>query len=65
VGGFAQMGSAYDCINLGTIIGRANVGGIYGAVVGGITVSHITNCANYGWIKGTSSTVGGIVGYHF
>jgi len=67
VGGIAAFhkNNISNCINLGTVEGQNNVGGIVGwASPLGNTASQITNCVNYGYIKGINN-VGGILGYMF
>jgi len=67
VGGIAayHKNNISNCINLGTVEGQNNVGGIVGwASPLGNTASQITNCINYGYIKGTNA-VGGIVGLSY
>jgi len=67
VGGIAayHKNNISNCINLGTVEGQNNVGGIVGwASPLGNIASQITNCVNYGYIKGTNA-VGGILGYMY
>jgi len=67
VGGIAAFhkNNISNCINLGTVEGQNNVGGIVGwASPLGNTASQITNCINYGYVKGINN-VGGILGYMY
>jgi len=68
VGGIAAStgGNILNCINLGTVEGQRNVGGIVGMASGSIHFPplSIINCVNYGYIKGTNA-VGGIVGISY
>ncbi|MCL2040134.1 MAG: hypothetical protein FWG85_06870 [Bacteroidetes bacterium] len=59
--GLHSPGSVYNCVNLGSVEGKNNVGGISGFSSGGIEPATITNCINYGFIKGIDK-VGGICG---
>ena len=54
-----------NCVNVGRINGTQIVGGIVGSVYNGGPVNtwNITNCINYGYVRGNAWYAGGIIGH--
>ncbi|MBQ4568589.1 MAG: hypothetical protein IJA62_00795, partial [Ruminococcus sp.] len=52
-------GQVVNCINLGSVEGKSQTGGVVGYNTG-----QVLNCINSGSVTGTSSYTGGIVGYN-
>ena len=62
VGGIAgdSQGSIFECYNIANISGESNVGG----VAGRFSHASVDVCYNAGSITGSSTNVGGIIGYY-